>query len=102
MDNISYSFREVKCNICESSDTIYLGRRIPLAFDLPEQLITKVVKCKNCGLIYPNPMPFPCREQLQKNYANPDEYFPAAISEKRLNFYGSVLREIERHAKKGK
>ena len=99
---MAYSFLDKACNLCSSRDVIFLGERIPRAFSLDRSLVTNIVKCRNCGLIYPNPMPIPDERQLQENYGNPDIYFPCAITEKRLKFYGSILKGINRYVKKGR
>ena len=34
---------------------------------------TRIVRCSNCSLIFPNPFPIP--ETLESIYGDPDEYF---------------------------
>ena len=86
-----YSFEKVKCNVCGKDDTVYVGRRDPLAYDLPEELKVDIVRCGNCGLIYPDPMPMPDKAQLQENYSDPEKYFPIPVNEDRLKFYRDIL-----------
>ncbi|MFC1698997.1 class I SAM-dependent methyltransferase [Candidatus Omnitrophota bacterium] len=99
---MGYEFKKVNCMVCGKDQTAYLGKRSPKSFTLPDELIAKVVKCTNCGLIFPNPMPFPDQQQLKQNYSGPNGYFPTTITEKRLRFYKTILEGIERFTKKGK
>lgn len=100
-----YEFRYVTCNICNSNKTVYLGIRLPLIWEKVKseagknRELIKIVKCKHCGLIYPNPMPIPNIKQLQKNYSNPEEYFPSQSNEKRLK-YKNIVNSINHMAKK--
>jgi SAM-dependent methyltransferase len=91
-----YNFIYKDCNICNSKNRIFLGKRIPRAYSLDNSLITDIVRCADCGLIYPYPMPYPDGDQVAKNYSNPESYFPADISEGRLKFYESILNKVER------
>ena len=97
-----YLFRNINCNICNIDKTVFLGERNPLAFNLSKKLISKIVKCKNCDLIYANPMPFPTKEQFNHNYGNADEYFPNAISHARLFGYNHLLKNISTYVPSGK
>lgn len=110
-DGPRYDFKDVSCNICKTNDTVYLGRRESLF--IRQRLLEKtgdyshsslkIFKCLRCGLIYPNPMPVPNEAQLQKNFIDPDNYFPTESNEKRLLFYKKLLSRIERvNGRKGR
>lgn len=101
---MNYEFIPKDCNICGSNERVFLGKRIPRACALDKSLITNIAKCKKCGLIYPYPTPFAKKTQLEKNYGDPDEYFPTVISKERLRFYEGLMKEIDRinNGKKGK
>ena len=93
---MGYNFREVPCNVCGSRESVSLGRRDPKSFALPEHLLANIVRCRECGLLYPNPMPFADEKQIQENYGAPEEYFPAALSRQRFDFYRRIIRRIEK------
>ncbi|OJJ23910.1 methyltransferase type 11 [marine bacterium AO1-C] len=67
------------CNMCgaPSSEAKILGKRMNLSQGKKPQkkvgIATTVVKCKNCDLIYPNPMPVP--ESLDQHYGTPSESY---------------------------
>ena len=73
-------FREVSCPVCNSQvyrslGVVPVGRRFRYAMggtvEIPE---TTVVRCKDCGLYYIQPMPFPTMEQYKGLYDV--DYFP--------------------------
>jgi len=41
-------------------------------------------------------MPFADEAQIQENYGAPEEYFPAALSQQRFDFYRRIIRRIEK------
>lgn len=72
-----------------------MGLREPRAYVLPEELKARIVRCKVCGLIYPDPMPYPDEATLAENYSDPQAYFPwSAVSEERVAFYRAILEDI--------
>ena len=85
-------FEHLKCNICGSEKTVFLGKR-PSPDSNPE-LETSIVKCQECGLIYPNPMPVQEYADIQNNFANPKDYF-SQDTVKKTGFFKNVLREIK-------
>jgi len=99
---MGYLFKKVVCNICGVDDTEYVGKRAPSAYNIPEDLKADIVRCKRCGLMYPNPMPFADNEQLQKNYSKPESYFPSAITDDRIKFYESIIKGLDKYSKKGR
>jgi len=99
---MSYLYKKVHCNICHVDDTIYIGKRAPSAYNIPDNLKADIVKCKRCGLMYPDPMPFADDGQLQKNYGSAKDYFPSELTADRFDFYRSILKRMERYCKKGR
>jgi len=83
-------YRYVNCNICGEDKTIVLQDAGPLF---------KIVKCKNCGLVYVNPQPD--EKELSRRYNQ--EYYSLSIANNnlRLNSWRRRLKKIERY-KKGK
>lgn len=96
---MKYKFKKQNCNVCGKDDAVFIGKRDSLAYRLAEENVCRIVRCKHCGLIYPDPMPFPDNEQLQINYSLPEKYFPEVISDKRFRFYETILNRISRYLK---
>lgn len=93
---MGYNFKATSCSVCGSNDRAMLGRRVPRSRKLNEDLIADIVICRNCGLLYPYPMPFADEEQLKKNYGDHDTYFPSPVSEGRVRSYELFVRKINR------
>lgn len=77
---IAYSFLPVTdCNMCGAGPETQrlLGRRLNRSQGLlPRRVIgvsTTVMRCRNCGLVYPNPMPIPI--DLDAHYGVPPESY---------------------------
>jgi len=81
INQMKYSFIPIdSCNLCGAKETQFkvLGKRLnkPLGFRPKNKtgITTTIVKCKNCGLIFSNPLPIP--EDLQDHYAvSSEEYY---------------------------
>lgn len=80
MKQITYTFTPVEqCNLClaDSSKFKVLGKRLngSQGFNPRKKtgITTTVVKCSNCGLIFPNPMPVP--NKLSDHYGIPVESY---------------------------
>jgi len=99
-DKLGYQLKPVKCNICKVDDAVFVGDRISLftkerlSAEIDSIPSVKVVKCKRCSLIYPNPMAIPTDAQLQKNYGEPDQYFPDQSCSGNLGFYKKLIDEL--------
>ncbi len=128
MKTLSYTFENVPfCNMCgrDTSLNKILGQRMNKSQGLrPKMRIgitTSVIKCKNCALIYSNPLPIPgdvsdhygvpAESYFQENYFVEDpEYFQTTIEKVKqlLNFeqgmkaldigsgIGKCIRALER------
>lgn len=75
---MNYNFQGVDtCNMCGSQDFKIMGRRLNTAQGLrPKKRIgisTTVVKCRNCGLVFANPLPVP--ESIEQHYGIPPENY---------------------------
>lgn len=98
---MGYDFKAVSCGVCGSNERVFVGRRIPRSHKLGENLIADIVKCKNCALLYPYPMPFADKEQLTENFSDHAAYFPVSVSQARLDFYESFIKKINKLAGAG-
>jgi ubiquinone/menaquinone biosynthesis C-methylase UbiE len=105
MDSHNWQFEHIRCNVCGSDNTRYLGVRESYSFKSysPSSQL-KIHQCKDCGLIYPNPFPFPSEIQFQENYKTPEQYFPNSLTEELLNQKLRTLKKLEaiNNKKKGK
>lgn len=82
----------VACNLCGSYAAKRLGRRR----SANSPIETNIVRCSSCGLIYPNPMPRYTHDEVQNNFNNPEDYFSGAVTDKRIEKYDRLLKNIER------
>ena len=55
-------------------------------------IVSRIVRCHECGLIYPDPFPLPY--DSQKLYSDPDKYFGGDDSEKKVESYRGLVREV--------
>jgi len=70
-------FKSVNCDICGSNEKIQIGipdisKVVNQNINIPDKLF--VVRCKDCGFYYTDPMPFWGEEDLNKLYDS--QYFP--------------------------
>lgn len=92
---MGYHWEDRPCPVCGSTDAVLLGRRSPRSASLAPDLQAVVVRCRECALIYPRPLPIPDRAQFESNYGDEAEYFPEAVNEARLARARSVLERVE-------
>lgn len=102
-----YNFIQVKCNFCESDDYFYFGQsdKVPLDLDKykKDEFRVSVVRCRKCGLVYPNPLPVASRKIIQTNYSKRDGYFDNELKIYKLNVYSGILKYLSKVFKtKGK
>jgi 2-polyprenyl-3-methyl-5-hydroxy-6-metoxy-1,4-benzoquinol methylase len=73
---LKYLFRNIEvCPFCECREYKVLGKRLNASQGRnPKKktgITTTIVKCKRCGLVFPNPLPIP--EDIQDHYGVPPE-----------------------------
>ena len=69
----AWEFRDEACKVCGGSDFRVLGSRGGEAHRDGVGAKTRIVKCRTCHLIFPNPMPYPAGEDTR--YTNVSGYF---------------------------
>jgi ubiquinone/menaquinone biosynthesis C-methylase UbiE len=69
-----FDFRQTVCGACGSDRAKLLGWRGGDAHHGGAGLRTRIVRCRECSHIYPNPMPYPARS-LDDLYTDTDDYF---------------------------
>lgn len=104
--NRKSNYRNVKCNICGKDDyEIYIESE-PLEnqdnskkFSTTSNFVGKerIVKCKNCGLIYVNPQID--REEIIEGYSSADESTYVNEKDSRIETFKKCLEEIEKYQK---
>ncbi|MBV9867587.1 MAG: class I SAM-dependent methyltransferase [Abitibacteriaceae bacterium] len=82
--------RRVPCGICRSKRFRVLGYRGGRAHHSGKGITSRVVKCRDCGFIYPNPMPFP---RDLSHYADADVYFRAHDVQGKIDYARKLLQE---------
>ncbi|HEX8459766.1 MAG TPA: class I SAM-dependent methyltransferase [Pyrinomonadaceae bacterium] len=92
-----WEFRDEACKVCGGREFRVLGSRGGEAHRAGAGAKTRIVKCRSCGLIFPNPMPYPAGTDTR--YTNVSDYFEdvmavAGDSQRRLGF--ALAREAER------
>jgi len=68
-----FEFRSIVCPTCAVDDAEAMGLRGGEYHRYRLGLPTTIVRCRRCGLVYPNPFPFP--RDSQELYGDPDKYF---------------------------
>src|SRR6267142_2044327 len=90
-----YRWLEQRCPICEVSQIRRLGRRGGLAHRAGLGVECEIWRCQRCGLVFPNPMPYPV-DGLEQHYGvETDEYFEHHLIEDKNLSASSLLSEAE-------
>jgi len=94
-ENQQYRWLEQECPICEVSQLSRLGRRGGLAHRAGLGVECEVWCCRRCGLIFPNPMPFPVGGLEQHYGVEADNYFEQHLREDKDLSSSSLLTQAE-------
>src|ERR1700704_6310696 len=86
-----YRWLDQQCPICEVSKIHRLGRRGGLAHRAGLGVECEVWRCQRCGLIFPNPMPFPLGGLEQHYGVDADEYFEHHLADDKNLSASSLL-----------
>lgn len=87
-------WKRIDCNVCGADGAKLVGKRCGPGSE--NNLETNIVQCLSCGLLYPNPMPFREQNEIQRNFKNPEEYFPGKITDGRLKKCEKIIKIIEK------
>ena len=99
---LKYQFKYIEqCNMCGSSDEKQkiIGKRLNQSQGKKPKnkigITTTVVKCSNCGLIYPNPLPIP--NNLQDHYGiPPEDYWKPDYFVVRTDYWLDKIEKIKK------
>jgi len=80
-----WEFREEECRICGGQDFKFLGFRGGEAHREGLGVKCRIVKCRKCHSIFPNPMPYPSGEDVR--YSDVGNYFEEVM---RITHEGAI------------
>lgn len=87
-----FVLRPRSCPICRADAQRVLGLRGGTHHRYHQGIECRIVRCDGCGLLFPNPFPFPL--DPQRLYGEPDEYFGTSDSSRKIEAYRGLMREI--------
>ena len=92
-DGRAYDLRPIHCPTCgPNAGEQELGVRGGVHHRYGLGVETRVVRCLGCGLIYPNPFPFP--DDPQALYADPEKYFEGHDSAAKVQAARRLVRGL--------
>lgn len=94
-----FELRERYCPLCGTAPQRFIGYRGGDAHRYGLGISTRIVQCRRCEILFPNPFPYPCNPH--KMYGDPDKYFDAHNEAKKIIRYRSLIREIVPSTMKG-
>jgi SAM-dependent methyltransferase len=90
-----YIWTKQECPICEIEPTEFVGKRGGTYHRSGAGVETEIWKCGKCGLVFPNPMPYPIGGLGQHYDVNADEYFAAHDTSQKLRGADVLIEEAE-------
>src|SRR5262245_47443352 len=90
-----YVWRKQDCPICELPPARFVGKRGGAAHRENVGIEADIWACGQCGLIFPNPMPFPARGLGQHYDIDADDYFAAHDKEEKLAAAERLVTQAE-------
>lgn len=90
----SFEMRPMSCPTCRGSSVVVLGYRGGKHQRYGLGIETRIVQCRLCGLIFPDPFPFPV--EPQRLYGDPDKYFATHDENEKLANCRQLLRKAAR------
>jgi ubiquinone/menaquinone biosynthesis C-methylase UbiE len=90
----SFEFRAVSCAACGSGRARPVGWRGGTAHQSGLGVRTRIVRCRDCSHLYPNPMPFPALG-LDDLYKETEAYFVHHDVEAKKRAMTELMRRIE-------
>ncbi len=89
-----FELRPQSCPTCGTTEKRELGLRGGPYQRYGLGIVTRIVQCKRCSLIFPDPFPFPRNPQAL--YGDPDKYFAHCDSAATIGFCRELAREVAR------
>jgi 2-polyprenyl-3-methyl-5-hydroxy-6-metoxy-1,4-benzoquinol methylase len=97
-DGHQFRLAAIQCPICLLSDERVLGLRGGRHQRWNLGVETRIVQCKRCSLVYPNPFPYPLAPQAL--YGDPAKYFEGHDLEVTVRGYEQLARQLARRIAK--
>lgn len=91
-----YRWTKQDCPTCQIEPTKFIGKRGGQSHREGLGIETDVWECGKCGLIFPNPMPYPAAGLGQHYHVDADEYFQIHDREERIEGAKELLRQAEK------
>ena len=88
----SFEMREIDCPICGVDQTTFVGLRGGPHQRHGQGVPTRIVRCRICSLLYPNPFPFPV--DPQELYADPEGYFARHDQLGKVDSFRDLARDL--------
>lgn len=88
-----FVMQDIVCPVCADASASVVGYRGGTAHPHGLGIRTRIVKCNNCGHLYPNPYPFP--KDLGDVYGEADEYFKEHTEAQILEGRQGILQWLE-------
>jgi SAM-dependent methyltransferase len=86
-----FELRPVACPICRVDAARFIGYRGGKYHRYGSGIVTRIVRCRRCGLVYVNPFPFP--RHPNRLYGDPAKYFERHDEDAKVTRYGRLIRE---------
>ncbi|MBC7900078.1 MAG: class I SAM-dependent methyltransferase [Saprospiraceae bacterium] len=91
-----YRWSEQNCPICEIKPTKYVGKRGGASHRENQGVETEIWACGKCGLIFPNPMPYPIGGLGQHYEVDADQYFQGHDKLGKLDNAAGLVEQAEK------
>ena len=95
----SFEMRSIACPVCGPMGEDVLGLRGGSHQRWGLGVETRIVRCRSCRLVYPNPFPFP--QDPQQLYGDPEKYFAVHDLDTKIRHYQQVVRGLQRRTSLG-
>ncbi len=88
----AFDLRSIVCPVCGPGPTSFLGYRGGEHHRYGLGVNTPIVRCRTCGLLFPNPFPYPVKPQ--ELYGDPAKYFQVDDTSVKVVNYGNILNGL--------
>jgi SAM-dependent methyltransferase len=88
----AFDLRPIDCPICGPGTTRLIGHRGGARHRYALGVDTPIVRCSRCGLLFPDPFPFPV--DPQRLYGDPEKYFATHDPDAKVASYRQIIAEL--------
>jgi SAM-dependent methyltransferase len=90
---IGFTFKPIQCPTCGIDDAELLGLRGGRYHRHGLGVPSRIVQCRRCSLVYPNPFPVPL--DSHELYGDPEKYFAHQASDDKLEYFRNIVAEMQ-------